>query len=311
MAWKKKGLIYCPDGKLCWSTTHAQIPTPIKLSEQVLRVYFSTRDSKGVSRTSYVDVDIDNPSRVISVCDDPVLDVGRPGLHDDCGAMPFCVIKDREGFKFYYTGWHIPKTVSYDLSIALAVSDNLDEFIKISEGPIAAKSFVDPYWVAAPCVLLENGRYRMWYISAYGWVEIASKLEPVYNIKYAESNDGIRWDFTGDVCVDAVFEYEALGRPWVIREGEIYKMWYSSRGSKGYREAGGEHYTIGYAESFDGINWTRMDERSSLTTSQSGWDSEMVEYASVYIDNERKYMFYNGNGFGKSGFGYAEYFNDR
>jgi len=307
MKWEKKGLIFKPDGSLIWSQTHAQIPTPVQFDDQTIRVFFATRNGLGETQTGYVDVDIEDPAIVKKIAKQPVIEIGRPGLHDDAGAMPFCVLSEVDkGFKFYYTGWHIPNTVAYDLSIALSVSDNLDSFSKFSTGPLVSKNIYEPYWAAAPCVIKDDGKYKMWYISCYDWVSIDGKLEPVYNIKYAESLNGINWLMNDEVAIPTKFENEALGRPWVIKENNTYKMWYSSRGSNGYRERNGDHYTIGYAESNDGINWKRLDDLSGLNVSDDGWDSEMIEYASVFVHKNKKYMFYNGNGFGKSGFGYAE-----
>jgi predicted GH43/DUF377 family glycosyl hydrolase len=305
MKWKKKGLIYKPDGSMEWSRTHAQIPTPIQISNDILRVYFATRNSKGKTQTGYVDLDIENPSIIKNYAQEPVIKMGKPGLHDDSGAMPFCVFKDNNEFKFYYTGWHIPMTVAYDLSIALATSKDIDNFNKISNGPLISKNVYEPYWAAAPCVIKDDNKYKMWYISCYDWININNKLEPVYNIKYAESVDGVNWKLTKNVAIKQKFKGEALGRPWVIKENGIYKMWYSSRGSYNYRHESGEHYVIGYAESLDGKKWNRIDEKVGIEVSESGWDSEMIEYASVFKYNSKKYMFYNGNGFGRSGFGYA------
>jgi hypothetical protein len=100
------------------------------------------------------------------------------------------------------------------------------------------------------------------------------------------------------VPLDAPDEH-ALGRPWVIREDDGYRMWYSSRTrSRGYR--------IGYAESTDGIRWNRRDDEVDLDVSADGWDSQMLAYAAVVRRGDRTYMFYNGNDCGRTGFGYAE-----
>ena len=305
MKWIKKGLIYVPDGSLEWSQTHAQIPTPIQYDEDTLRIFFSTRNIEGKTQTGYVDLDINDPLIVKNISREPVIALGRAGLHDDSGAMPFCVIEDEQKYKLYYTGWHIPNTVAYDLSISLCKSDDLNTFEKFSKGPLISKNIFEPYWAAAPCIFKDEEIYKMWYISCYGWVNVSAKLEPVYHIKYAESKDGIDWQLNNDVAIATKFENEALGRPWVIKENGLYKMWYSSRGSNDYRTYNGQHYSIGYAESKDGKIWIRKDEESGINISDEGWDSEMIEYASIFKYQDKKYMFYNGNGFGKSGFGYA------
>jgi hypothetical protein len=62
---------------------------------------------------------------------------------------------------------------------------------------------------------------------------------------------------------------------------------------------------LGYAESVDGIHWIRKDEEVGITNSDNGWDSDMMEYCYLYKTDGATYLFYNGNGFGKSGLGYA------
>jgi hypothetical protein len=137
----------------------------------------------------------------------------------------------------------------------------------------------------------------MWYLSCIGWDIVSGKPRHRYHIKYAESKDGIHWQREGIVCIDFASPDEyAISRPSVIKDGDRYKMWYSYRG---------EHYRIGYAESDDGINWRRMDDVHGLEVSPQGWDSEMVEYPYIFDHYGTRYMLYNGNGYGKSGFGCA------
>jgi hypothetical protein len=75
-------------------------------------------------------------------------------------------------------------------------------------------------------------------------------------------------------------------------------MWYSFRGSS---------YRIGYAESQDGVVWDRIDHEAGIDRSPSGWDSEMIEYPYVMDKNGERHMFYNGNGYGQTGIGYARW----
>ena len=122
---------------------------------------------------------------------------------------------------------------------------------------------------------------------------------PIYNIKFAESNDGINWVRNGQVCIDFKSRNEtALARPCVIYENNIFKMWYSYKDPKiGYR--------IGYAESLDGIKWERLDNEFGMGVSKTGWDSQMVEYSFVFNHKDYKYMLYNGNNYGENGIGYS------
>jgi hypothetical protein len=49
----------------------------------------------------------------------------------------------------------------------------------------------------------------------------------------------------------------------------------------------------------------RQDEASGIDVSQSGWDANMIEYPFVFDHAGRRYMLYNGNGYGATGFGLA------
>jgi hypothetical protein len=91
----------------------------------------------------------------------------------------------------------------------------------------------------------------------------------------------------------------------VYKDGDIFKMLYSYRGVRDYRTDPAQSYRLGYAESSDGFIWRRHDDQVGIERSASGWDSEMMEYCFVYQHEDRTYLFYNGNGFGKTGIGYA------
>ena len=142
----------------------------------------------------------------------------------------------------------------------------------------------------------------MWYISCIDWERFEDETRHYYHLKYATSDDGINWLRTGIVAIDFKTDYEyAISQPWVIIDQGIYRMWFSYRGQQGI-----ETYRIGYAESLDGVTWERNDQSVELEVSESGWDSEMICYPFVFNLNGRRLMLYNGNDYGRSGFGLAE-----
>jgi len=306
MKWIKKGLIFSVDNNYDWMVSHASIPIPLILDEHILRIYFSSRDAMGRSRPAFIDVNINEPENILFINDKPLFDLGDIGTFDDNGIMPSSIIRKDDKIFMYYIGWNPQVTVSYRLSIGLAIShDNGISFQKYSSGPLLDRSLKEPFFNTAPYVIREDNIYKMWYVSCTGWKIVENHTEPVYLIKYAESNDGILWTKYDNICINYSYDGEALGRPCVIKENNIYKMWYSTRGSNNYRSKKGQHYRLGYAEAIDGINWLKKDDLVGIDVSEKGWDSEMIEYSSIYQYNNRKYMLYNGNGFGKSGFGYA------
>lgn len=306
MEWIKKGLIFKPDGSYEWSVSHAQVPFATLIEDNILRIYFGTRDQYSRTLPSYIEVDAENPKKVLYVHDKPILGLGEPGSFDDCGVMPSWIV-DYDNRKYlYYTGWNVSNTVSYRLSIGLAVSeDGGKTFDRMYKGPILDRCHTEPFWCAQPCVFIENGVWKMWYLSCTKWETINGHSEPFYLVKYAESIDGIYWNLSNKVCVGYDADTDAIGRPGVVIQDNIYKMYYSYRKAKNYRTDVKKSYKIGFAESKDGISWIKKDNIIDLQTSNDGWDSIMLAYPHVYEYQNKKYMLYNGNGFGHSGFGYA------
>lgn len=307
MKWEKKGLIFKVEKNYNWMQTHTQVPIVEKVSDDRLRIYFGTRDEKNRTLTTFIEVDPENPKKVLYIHNKPILPLGRLGCFDDCGVMPNWLITFKGKKYFYYLGWNVSSTVRYRVAIGLAISDdNGMTFKRYSEGPIMDRTIDDPISVSTNCVLIEKNTWKMWYMSYIKWEVIKEIIEPFYRIKYAESKDGINWLRKNIVCIDFKSPDEGgIARPCVIKEDGLYKMWYSYRDKFDYRTNKMHAYRIGYAESKDGINWLRKDNDVGIDVSDNGWDSEMIAYAFIYNYNGQKYMFYNGNEFGKSGVGYC------
>jgi hypothetical protein len=307
MKWIKKGLIYQVKKNLYWNQSHAQVPTAIKIGEDIVRIYYSTRDSDNRSHTSFIDVKASNPQEVLFEYDKPVLDLGKTGCFDDSGVMPTWVEKVGDEFYLYYIGWNVGHPARYRVANGLAISkDGGFTFTRYSNGPMLDRSFFDPIAVAMHSILREEGIWKMWYMSYTKWVKIGEIFEPYYIIKYAESEDGINWHPKDIICIDLTGEHEGgIARPFVRKSNNIYQMWYSYRKGNDYRNTIENSYRIGYAESLDGLSWERKDRNSEIALSTEGWDSEMIAYPNLYTHKGNIFMLYNGNGFGKSGFGYA------
>ncbi|MEZ4781127.1 MAG: hypothetical protein R2816_06010 [Flavobacteriaceae bacterium] len=313
LKWEKKGLIFKPKGEFSWSKSHAQVPVVDYLEEEnIIKVYYSTRNEEGYSMPGYVLLDGDNPKKIIKIANEPILQLGELGCFDDCGVMPSWLVNRDNGEKWlYYIGWNVRNTIPYHNSIGLAISkDGGESFAKFSKGPLWDRNHIEPHYSGTSCVLFHNQIWKNWYLSCTEWRIVDGKSEPRYHIKYAESIDGINWKIRGDVAIDYKSPDEAgIVKASVIIEDNTFKMWYSYRLFKDYRTSVNSSYRIGYAESQDGINWERMDDSPlalSVSNDELCWDSLMVEYPHVIDIKGKRMMFYNGNGFGKSGFGYAQ-----
>lgn len=296
--WQKKGLVYVCD---ILGTGYAQDPFIDIIDDKTWRIYFSSRTKDVVSLPFYMDVEAGNPFNILRVNQEPLFKPNYPGTFDDNGITMTSIVNVDSHKYLYYCGWNKGGSVPYHLSIGLAMGK--DNFQRKFDGPIMDRSPYDPICVSAPYVIREGDLFRMWYISFTEWVDYNGRMEPTFVIKTAYSFNGINWKPVGRPCFKSAYPGESFARPCVINDNGVYKMWYSVRGPEGYRGKDGQHYTIGYAESNNGENFRR--EPIDITTSNEGWDSEMIEYASVIKWNGAFHMLYNGNDFGKTGFGYA------
>lgn len=296
-SWKKLGrILYISDYKH-WAVSHCAVPFAEHVTGEIFRVFFTTRDAQNRSHTACMLIDISQPSKALDICDGPVLAPGALGTFDDSGAMGSWLTSVGEKTYLYYQGWNLGLTVAFRNSIGVAVRSGDGEFRRVFDGPILDRTAREPHFTGTPCVIEDNGHWHMWYLSCVGWHMEAEKPKHRYHIKYASSNNGLDWDRGGDVSIDFNNNSEyAISRPSVLQQGDLWRMWYSYRGDR---------YRIGYAESENGLRWERMDHLAGIDVAQAGWDSDMIEYPFVFEHGGSVYMLYNGNDYGRTGFGLA------
>lgn len=302
MKWLKKGLIYnAMKYQLDWAKNSALTPTPIVLNENVIRIYFGARDELGVSRIRFVDVNAQNPSEILAVSNIPALDAGKPGAFDDNGIILGDVQKIKDKYYMFYVGFQLVNNVKFLAFSGLAISnDDGETFVRVSDAPVLDRSDEGIYIRAIHTAMFENGIWKIWYAAGNDWTYINGKPFPNYHIKYAESADIFAFPKQGISCIQHQDNEYRIGRPRVYKNMEEYSMFYTKGTPDG-------SYLPGYANSDDGINWRRQDHSIGIELSINGWDSETLCYPSLVKINENKtYMFYNGNSMGFDGFGYAE-----
>ena len=304
MKWKKLGLMFYPDGTQEWARTHGMLPTPIFLPDLgVIRIFMTCCDSAGISRPGFVDVSPDDPTRVISPLTGPLMDIGLPGTFDESGVLGTSVVRAPDGRLFlYYVGFEIGTRIRYRLLSNLAISnDNGKTFVRHSTTPVLERNQEDLYFRGGPYVIVDGGRFRMWYVGGSNWLDVGGKAMPEYRIKYLESEDGVRWEGQGQLVMDITEPDEhGFGRPWVLPNPEYgYEMYYSIR-----RKSLGA-YRMGFATSADGLAWDRKDSSMGMDVGPDDFDSDAIMYAAVIEVNGRTYCYYNGNDFGKDGFAVA------
>ena len=300
MQWQKLGQIFCGQGQHPWMHSHASQPFAERIDADLYRIYFTVRDQLNRSHIAWIEIDIGKPNRVLRVSESPVLAPGATGTFDDAGAMMSCLTRDGGKRNLFYTGWSLRKSVPYHWSIGVAVGDTEPgpPSVRKFSGPILERSPVDPLLCASPYVIVADGHWRMWYLSGVGWPKVENGVTPSYNMRYAESQNGVDWDRTGRVVLALEPDELGFSRPSILSDRQAYQMWYSvRRRSKPYR--------LGFAYSQDGLAWIRDDGAAGLEPSADGWDAEMIAYPHVFDHGRDRYMLYCGNGYGLTGFGLA------
>jgi len=298
--WTKLGAILVPDPARYWMATHTGPSFAVPRTDAALwDVYVTGRDVRNRSRIGVVTVDPAHAPSPVAIGDEPVFDLGILGAFDENGVSYPWIVESRGVEHMYYVGWMPTVLTPFQNHIGLAVRPAGGTWQRASRAPILERTDAEFLSLGSSSVLIENGRWRMWYTCFQRWGGGAGEPKHVYVIKYAESADGRQWNRPDIVCIDAASPNEyAIGRPSVLRRESRYHMWYSYRGTQ---------YRIGYAWSDDGVRWTRRDDLAGIDVSPTGWDSESICYSHVFDWRGTLYMLYCGNDYGREGLGLARF----
>lgn len=310
LKWNKKGLIFSPNNNYPWMWSHAQCPFPLDFGD-FIRVYFATREKyqNNMCRAygGFVDLDKNDLKKIIRVSSEPLMELGGLGEFDEFGSMPISVVRHNGEFYLYYVGWTRCFSTPYDWEIGFAKSVDGQKFTKVGKGPLIGPTMDEPYLNSTPVVYkMGENNWHMFYHTGVRWIKGKDKLESQYVIKHATSADGINWKRNTRNIIPLKVENECQTTPAIMQIDGKYHMLFCYRHGLDFRENRDNAYRIGYACSDDLENWTRNDDMAGIDVSETGWDSQMIEYPHITKINGKYTMFYCGNHFGKEGFGYAE-----
>lgn len=315
MKWEKIGKIFDPtDFELSNGCTEfAQSPQAL-VFEDFVRIFFSTRqrdpkNGKYLSHISFVDIK-KNFKEIINIAKHTVIELGRLGCFDEHGIFPLNVVRHKDKIYGYTCGWNRKVSVSIDTSIGLAIShDNGFTFQKMGDGPILTSSLHEPFLVGDPFVKYYEDTFHMWYIFGTSWKIFSKDESPerIYKIGHAISQNGITWkkEDGQQIISDRLNSDESQALPTVIKFSDRYHMFFCYRQSTNFRKNKHRGYRIGYAFSDNLVNWIRDDDNVGIDVSEGSWDSDMLCYPHVFECEGKIYMLYNGNEFGRYGFGIA------
>lgn len=315
MKWQKLGKIFDP-AKFTLAngcTSFSQSPQAVVFDEFV-RIYFSTRSfdsSNGqyLSHIAYVDFTKDFRD-IISVSNHTVIELGKLGCFDEHGIFPMNVLRVGDVIYGYTSGVNRRISVPADGAIGLALSrDGGSTFQRIGDGPVLSASLREPCIVVDPFVKIYDSIFHMWYVFGLGWRKYSSdaSLGRIYKIGHATSRDGINWEKeeARQILDNRLGDDECQALPTVIEISGRNHMFFCYRQASDFRKNKERSYRIGHAYSDDLNNWIRDDASMALEVTENDWDSDMLCYPHVFECDRKIYMLYNGNDFGRFGFGLA------
>lgn len=297
--WRKKGLIFAPPAD---DFSHGSHPCVIHVEGDRYVVAFTRRDARQRSHIFLCNAIVCDGQVELQGTPKLALGPGEPCYFDCDGVISVCFVKHGGAIYLYYVGWqNLPEGLWICDTGRVILDEATLTLTREFSGPVLGRDKSNPLFAAATAFHVSGDLWQTWYNSGISWVKTVDGWKHHYGIHYAHSNNGVDWICRPGMCLPFADEYEyAFGRPSVIHQEGTYFMWYAHRATRTT-----DTYRIGFASSLDGLDWTRADAMSGIDVSTSGWDSEMICYPCVFEHQGRTYMLYNGNGYGKTGFGLA------
>lgn len=304
--WEKLGQLFDPEARKRHPKliSHAANPLAVPLEGDVYRVFYSGRDAHNRSSVGAVDIDI-VARKTVHEHDAPIFQSGPAGsFYADGVSIGNCYQAGNGKRYILFMGWQNSDGKHWRGDVGrLCLRDDLT--LELSQNtPFMGADQIDPISLSYPWVHVASPEhFQMWYGSTHSWE--AGNGEMLHVLNYATSQDGQTWDRKGLGVPYKIGIAQAFSRPTVAAhpEGGL-EMWYSYRGAPGPR------YRIGYARAQDSETWSLMHDGAGIDVSKSGWDSDMIEYPFVFDHAGARYMLYNGNGHGRTGFGLAVLYRD-
>jgi hypothetical protein len=278
--------------------SHAMLPTPLVMHDRI-RVFFAACDEALRGRVFRVDLDLDDPRRVVHFEPAPVLDPGPRGHFDADGVNPSQIVERNGKILLYYIGWErLTASVPYRLFAGLATSGDAGAtFQKAGTGQILYPADTEPFFRTAPFVYRGPDGWNMLYIGGGEFFDnAAGKRLPTYHLCSTHSDDGYHWDEPSNPPLLSPARDQGqigFGRPVLWNDAGQTCLLVSLRTEGGYSLSS-------VRETEGSVSWT-----APLQVPAGDWESEMTCFGAPCRAGDWEYLFYNGNRFGATGFGVA------
>ena len=193
------------------------------------------------------------------------------------------IVWDGKLYKMWYTGYPYEEEEHF-IETRIGYAESKDGVNWLKKGivlDLGKEGEFDVKGVYGSSVLYDEGNkiYKMWYTGVDG--------QRITGIGYAESQDGIKWEKKGKV-LECKSEGCRVSNPSVIKDGNIYRMWYQTK-------EGNNLYCVYLSTSDDGVNWFK---KSKVFEPGRGneWDDFCVYEPEIRKIDGIYFLFYMGHG---------------
>ena len=298
MTWRIVSRLICPNREDYPWESHASLPTVLKLSDDIVRVFFSPR-TKNKSHVAYFDADLSliNTSKncIINFSDQSVLAPGQSGDERESGIMPSqAVIVDNQ-IVLTTCCWLENKLYPYSQKI---YRFNLNsKNLKIEHKEELDQKYHTEHYRTNPFNYCDDRFKINSWVSGIEWVKDMHQFSSVYTIQMELFDKRNKVSSSYQVPLG---KFCAICRPIIFKESETnFKLYFSARTNK-------SDYKI-YSSNFYPNKYFSPAELILEPDTGSDWCNEMVEYPFVFDCGINRYMMFCGNNYGATGLGLAVY----
>ena len=297
---KRKQLIFSDS-----SCKQHQCPVPIRISSSIYRIFFADRDNDNHSKIKYFDFCLNK--RKIIYYNNLIIANSINSHYDMDGKIPSSILYFNNEYYLFYTGINAGKKFPYHNSIGVLKSKDLQSFNLLTYDPIIpSNSIKKNHFNSAGNIFRYKNLFYLFYSSCDEWRVISNSNEPIYNIKLATSVDLREWNFQKNQIIRKGDDIGGAVNFSIVNINQFFIAFSSIRKMTDYRINKNSAYKIRSFQSKDLYNWDPLDIEYEDDSLESNWDNIMRCYPSAILHDNTIFIFFNGNGFGKSGIGLAE-----
>ncbi|HET9161161.1 MAG TPA: hypothetical protein VFN88_11170 [Caulobacteraceae bacterium] len=286
--WIRLGRVLEPAGGTL-DRTHVMLPTPFVLADRV-RVYFAGCDEEMRGRIFAAEFAPEPPFALLEVWREPVMDLGGPGAFDCDGVNPSQVFSVDGELHLFYIGWRRGEAAEpYTLFAGHAVSPD-DGRTFVSKGQLLQPVEGERLFRTAPRLTACDDGFRLLYIGGDRFIDgPGGKRLPLYSLMGLRSSDPFSWRGPGEVLAapDAAAGEIGFGRPVLFDA----RLMISVRTASGYE----------LMEATEG----EPSLKPVFQPPFEPWESQMRCFGAACRVGDHELLFYNGDGFGRTGLGLA------